>query len=551
MKYLIFLVFFAFHLHSFSQCVEDSMGNCIAKGKYKSVTFKTTMGTKYKRNLRTGLWQFFNEYGEKTAEGKYKISKQATYQEGEWQYFNSQGNLFLIRQYEKGFVTSYVFYDSGTVQIENQYIEAKSNSLGNLFVIEKQGTIVNQYTTAIKVDLSYNKVKNEAMAKLSKAVQVLQSSSGNNQGMSDLEDEVVFKQNVDSLFLISSPISKQLLNVPMYSVLTQDNLVLNANFEENSDAAIEEGSQIKPSNEKTAKHWFSARETPDIFKEDGNCFGGFRVFGVNFEVLGSTLSAPLKKGSTYCLQFKLKLKKQNTHAFNGVTVVAETEKKFFYKKSDFNFKHIVLQTHPNLVLGFREHWMNISGQFVANGDEKYLYFSNFTDSANLRLFNLDSIWNSGVSEIYYYIDDVMLKEVKEDTDCPCNVKACEIEEIPKPVSKQPKKGQTMVLRNIQFELDKSVLLPSSFNSLDSLVMFLEENPSMHIEIGGHTDNSGSDEHNLELSDDRAKSVGQYLLEHGIDADRFETKGYGSSVPLKPNDSEANRELNRRVEIKIL
>ena len=72
-----------------------------------------------------------------------------------------------------------------------------------------------------------------------------------------------------------------------------------------------------------------------------------------------------------------------------------------------------------------------------------------------------------------------------------------------------------------------------------------------IEIGGHTDNSGSKAYNLNLSDDRARSVKDALVQRGIPSDRIQTKGYGMSVPLNTNSSEQERALNRRTELKII
>ena len=77
------------------------------------------------------------------------------------------------------------------------------------------------------------------------------------------------------------------------------------------------------------------------------------------------------------------------------------------------------------------------------------------------------------------------------------------------------------------------------------------NPALRIEIEGHTDNQGTDEYNLELSMKRAQAVYNYLLEHGISADRLTYKGYGESKPVSPNDTEEGRALNRRTEIRIM
>ena len=72
-----------------------------------------------------------------------------------------------------------------------------------------------------------------------------------------------------------------------------------------------------------------------------------------------------------------------------------------------------------------------------------------------------------------------------------------------------------------------------------------------VEIGGHTDSLGSNAYNQKLSQRRAESVKTYLSERGVDANRMEVKGYGEAEPVAPNDTAEGRELNRRVELKIL
>ena len=108
-----------------------------------------------------------------------------------------------------------------------------------------------------------------------------------------------------------------------------------------------------------------------------------------------------------------------------------------------------------------------------------------------------------------------------------------------------------VMRNINFEFDSAVLQESSYQAIDSLANFLKENPSINIEISGFTDDYGTEEHNQKLSQDRANSVKEALINKGIEAIRMTAVGYGSGNPLKPNDTEENKALNRRVEIIIL
>ncbi len=113
------------------------------------------------------------------------------------------------------------------------------------------------------------------------------------------------------------------------------------------------------------------------------------------------------------------------------------------------------------------------------------------------------------------------------------------------------KNSTVVLNNIFFGLNEFQLTEKSKAELDEVFKFLTINSTIAIEISGHTDNTGSEEFNQNLSFKRAESVVNYLKEKGIDPARLNKKGYGSKRPVKPNDSEQNRQLNRRIEFTIL
>jgi len=112
-------------------------------------------------------------------------------------------------------------------------------------------------------------------------------------------------------------------------------------------------------------------------------------------------------------------------------------------------------------------------------------------------------------------------------------------------------GKKVILKNVFFETASYVLKISSEVELDKLVQFLEQNPRLEIQIGGHTDNEGTEEYNLELSENRAKEVCQYLIKQGIDGERLSFKGYGYAEPIATNDTKEGRALNRRTEFMIV
>jgi outer membrane protein OmpA-like peptidoglycan-associated protein len=111
-------------------------------------------------------------------------------------------------------------------------------------------------------------------------------------------------------------------------------------------------------------------------------------------------------------------------------------------------------------------------------------------------------------------------------------------------------GTTIVLRNVFFDVDKATLTPQSEGELQRLYEILINNMHIKIQISGHTDSDGNDDHNLKLSDARAKAVVDYLLKKGITADRLKYKGYGETKPVVANDTPENKHLNRRTEFEI-
>lgn len=112
-------------------------------------------------------------------------------------------------------------------------------------------------------------------------------------------------------------------------------------------------------------------------------------------------------------------------------------------------------------------------------------------------------------------------------------------------------GANINLNNIYFATASAELQKKSFSELFLLVQLLKENPTMKIEIGGHTDNTGTSEDNLNLSQHRAESVLEFLKAKGISGDRMLAKGYGETMPIADNSTEDGRSKNRRTTVRIL
>lgn len=186
-------------------------------------------------------------------------------------------------------------------------------------------------------------------------------------------------------------------------------------------------------------------------------------------------------------------------------------------------------------------WEKITGSFIAKGGEKYLSVGNFDKSENT---SRTEILVNAQKEIelqnrsYAFIDHFRLW--KEGTEVPADSSFKE----PEP--------EKLVLSDINFEFDKYQLKDTARIVLEPLINYLKNQPkdSYVLLISGYTDDLGSPEYNLRLSRNRAKAVASHLYQEGIPLNLLKVFGKGEILPLVPNDSEENRQKNRRVEIVI-
>ncbi len=111
--------------------------------------------------------------------------------------------------------------------------------------------------------------------------------------------------------------------------------------------------------------------------------------------------------------------------------------------------------------------------------------------------------------------------------------------------------QTFILNNVEFDFNKATIRPSSYPELNQVVDMMKLSPELRIRINGHTDDIGSEDYNMNLSQKRADAVKSYLISKKIQSDRIETAGYGESKPIASNKSDEDRQKNRRIEIELI
>ena len=182
-------------------------------------------------------------------------------------------------------------------------------------------------------------------------------------------------------------------------------------------------------------------------------------------------------------------------------------------------------------------WTPITGFYTSKGGEQYIAIGGFYpyhDSLVHQIRpnrSLAKVYRSMEKQLgYYFVDDVSV--------------------VPYGKAWTPELGVKYVLQYIYFDFDKSELLPESADELNRLSAYLEEHPNHHVVITGHTDNFGTDAYNLNLSNNRARAVANFLAEKGIDPQRITYGGAGSSEPVADNSTAYGRSLNRRVEFMV-
>lgn len=185
-------------------------------------------------------------------------------------------------------------------------------------------------------------------------------------------------------------------------------------------------------------------------------------------------------------------------------------------------------------------WAEIAGRFTAATPANYLIIGNFFSDSLTRTATPCA---DHLNYAYYYLDDVSVRKLEPILPVP--LPADDLSTL------KVEKGIVVTLKNIFFETDEAELLPRSFLELNKLLGLLRRHPEMVIQINGHTDSRGADAYNQELSERRARAVVDYLVQNGIDPARATSRGFGSTRPVADNQTEAGRQLNRRVEFVVL
>jgi outer membrane protein OmpA-like peptidoglycan-associated protein len=332
------------------------------------------------------------------------------------------------------------------------------------------------------------------------------------------------------------------------------NLVLNPGFEDHGEISGNgAGSDNMRGNR--VKHWFSPTDaSPDYFVRgnpylvnqygpplsfSGQAMAGMAVYGGRKEyreyIIGE-FSAPLEAGVTYDVSMALALAAFSGEMINGFGICFTHDRiidKGLSGALKFVPQIIIDSTDQDGLIG---KWMTFHMTYIARGGENYITLGNFSTDKKTDSRKVNA--GKGAPYAYYYLDDISVTPQQDDSVV--------VEEtiIPEkePDTMRIAAGKTLVIDNVYFEIDKSVLKEESFPVLDEIIAAMIDQPELKVEIDGHTDSDGSKEHNQKLSEGRAISVKTYFISKGIDASRITTNGFGSSKPIG-----ADKTKNRRVE----
>jgi OmpA-OmpF porin, OOP family len=310
------------------------------------------------------------------------------------------------------------------------------------------------------------------------------------------------------------------------------------------------------------KDWSSASEaSPDVYgpninvpdswqekgfgkkkPRSGHYMVGITAFGCNQgkphcrEYIQVNLTEPLVPGQAYHVEFWASPLHTGIHS-NNLGILFSKAK--LQERTD---RVVVRKPHifsEKIVPGNEYIWHKIQGDITADDAYKFLIIGNFfPDEETISSKGSDEYHHNFA---YYYIDDVKVYKrppIIEGTD----------DEF---ADWYPlEEDKVIPLDNILFDTDQSTIRTKGKSDLDKLQKIMVEYPTMEIEVGGHTDNQGSFDYNMKLSNRRARAVVNYLIQKGIEEHRLSYIGYGTTRHIATNDTDEGRQQNRRVEFRI-
>jgi outer membrane protein OmpA-like peptidoglycan-associated protein len=265
------------------------------------------------------------------------------------------------------------------------------------------------------------------------------------------------------------------------------------------------------------------------------------------EYLQCELAEPLQAGNQYVLEFYYKLASNSVYAVNRIGLALNEVPVDLSHDKLIEIAPALSVEKDTSIVNTTGGWERAKQVYVAKGGERFVIVGNFFDNRTTKFTRLPYRIGKNTmltSSSYYFIDDVSVKPVD-------SLKQQLVPIVSKFKRDTIELNKDYILKNIQFEFDSYVLLRSSFVELDKVVEYLKERPEINIRLSGHTDFIGSDDYNLTLSRNRARSVADHFVLRGIKSQRIISYGFGKARPIVLDKTDEARKINRRVEIRFV
>ncbi len=355
-----------------------------------------------------------------------------------------------------------------------------------------------------------------------------------------------------------------------------ENMVENPGFEQIEGKIKREGAisvavgWMSPT--KTGADLFSAKVkdgfgTPKNFvgfeePHGGKNYIGIRTFSYNDkeprQYASTKMKLPLRKDAMYCVKFYVSMAEGSKYAANNMGIN--------FSKKQYNIdenKHILVPTHvkhrDNPVFNAPFGWDEVCATYVASGGEKYLTIGNFMSNAetqNQRLKKMKDFTGTSVIASYYYIDDVSVVMIDDESECDCKIKELEVKttytyEVAAVNPEGMKPDLVVRYTELYFGYAKSDFTKSDYEHLANIEKVMTENTDLKLTITGHMDSDEvADDNCIALDKARAQKVKEHLMAKGIDGTRITVSGKGADAPQSTSGDEIGQAKNRRVTFKV-
>ena len=384
----------------------------------------------------------------------------------------------------------------------------------------------------------------------------------------------------------------------LYNFCISQNLIPNPSFEdENVCVRYHENCSPAAWRSTTLKQFLypeylaHQRKSTAIIPPDGNRFIGLRVFNTKRKFDRSIIQVPLlcvlEKGKKYNLSF---------YYLSGAFWINSFHIQFVDTLQIHNDNTLLIKNPSQITIDFQKpheqkKWLNFETIYEAKGDEVGFILGNLKSDEATEVHLFEKRKDKDKARAYYYFDNFSLTPLKKDTLCDlaknqsfiyCDsirhlrenpilditmqqeetpivmeskidtpIDSPIIQETNPMVATEISTEKVFTMKYILFENNSKNLLPIAHSSLQNLVSFLKKNTHLNVIITGHTDNVGKEIANLLLSEKRAQSVANFLIQSGVNFNRITTVGKGETQPITENITPIGRSQNRRVEFQLI